>query len=179
MQLNLFCECDMHVACLMSRLLLNTNGCFQTIYCCRKCLYTFFQSTIPQNQGRIQPVSLGGAISAIFGSQVSFRVHYCKRDEVYFTTLLWQSNGRQNGLISRMLFSKLYKIMVTTVSFVGFRGGDRPNRPHWIRPCAKLTNYNMLTDEGLALSIHSFKFIALFFNTSVPFFTTNGIVRNS
>jgi len=28
------------------------------------------------------------AISVTFGSQVSLRVHYCKRDEVYFTTLL-------------------------------------------------------------------------------------------
>jgi len=26
---------------------------------------------------------------------------------VRFTTLLWQNNGRQNGLISRMLFSEL------------------------------------------------------------------------
>jgi len=39
-------------------------------------------------QGRIQPGSLGGTISVIFGSQISLRVHYCKRDEVYFTTLL-------------------------------------------------------------------------------------------
>jgi len=30
----------------------------------------------------------GGAISVIYGCQVSLRVHYCKRDEVYFTTLL-------------------------------------------------------------------------------------------
>ena len=28
--------------------------------------------------GRIQPVKLGGAVSVIFGSQVSLRVHYCK-----------------------------------------------------------------------------------------------------
>ena len=34
-------------------------------------------------------------ISVIFSSQVSLRVHYCKRDEVYFTTLLWKNNGRQ------------------------------------------------------------------------------------
>ena len=54
----------------------------------------------------------GGAILVIFGSQVSLRVHYCRRHEVYFTTLLWQNNGRQNGLISRMLFFELYKIMV-------------------------------------------------------------------
>jgi len=29
-----------------------------------------------------------GAISVIFGSLVSLRVNYCKRDEAYFTTLL-------------------------------------------------------------------------------------------
>jgi len=29
-----------------------------------------------------------GAISVKFGNQVSVGVHYCKRDEVYFTTLL-------------------------------------------------------------------------------------------
>jgi len=28
-----------------------------------------------------------------------------------------------------MLFSDLYKIMVKKVTFVGFRGGDRPNLP--------------------------------------------------
>ena len=74
-------------------------------------------------QGRIQSVSLGGgAISVIFGSQVSWRVHYCKRHEVYFTTLGWQNSGCQNGLLSRMLFSGLYKIMVKKVTFIGFSG---------------------------------------------------------
>jgi len=34
----------------------------------------------------------------IFGIQVSLRIYYCKRDDVYFTTLLWQKNWRQNGL---------------------------------------------------------------------------------
>jgi len=29
-----------------------------------------------------------GAILVIFGSHVSLWVHYCKRDEVYFTTLM-------------------------------------------------------------------------------------------
>jgi len=33
------------------------------------------------------------------------------------------------ALISRMLFYELYKIMVKKVAFVGFRWGDRPNRP--------------------------------------------------
>jgi len=38
------------------------------------------------------------------------------------------------GLISRMIFSELCKIMVKKVTFVGFRGGAT-NRPPWIRPC--------------------------------------------
>ena len=33
-------------------------------------------------QWRIQPASLGRAISAIFGSQVPQQLHYCKGDEV-------------------------------------------------------------------------------------------------
>jgi len=33
------------------------------------------------------------------------------------------------GLISRMVLSELYNIMVKNVTFVGFKGGDRPNRP--------------------------------------------------
>jgi len=37
--------------------------------------------------GQIQPIGLG-VISVIFVSQVSLRVHYFKRDEVYFITLL-------------------------------------------------------------------------------------------
>jgi len=66
---------------------------------------------------------LGGAILAIFASQDSLRVHCCKRDEVYevyLTTLLWQNHWRQNSLILQMPISKLYKIMVKTVTFVGF-----------------------------------------------------------
>jgi len=59
-------------------------------------------SCLRRKHGRIQPVTLGGVISVLFGSQVSLRVHYCKGDEVYFTTPLWQNNGRQNGLTSRM-----------------------------------------------------------------------------
>jgi len=81
------------------------------------------------NQGRIQPVTLGGAYSASFRSQVSLQVHYRKRDEVYFITLLRQNNGRQKDLILRMLFSELYKIMVSKVTFPGFRGGDRTPPP--------------------------------------------------
>jgi len=49
----------------------------------------------------------GGAISVIYGSQDLLRVHCCKTDEIYFTTQLWQNNGRQNGLVPRMLCSEL------------------------------------------------------------------------
>jgi len=73
----------------------------------------------------------GEAILVIFGSYVSLRVHYCKRDEAYFTTLLRQINGRQNGLASRMLFSELYNTLVNKVIFLGFRGTIAPP---WIRP---------------------------------------------
>jgi len=66
---------------------------------------------------RIQPEKQeGGAISVIFGSQISLRVHYCKRDEVYVTILLRQNNGREDGSISRMLFSEFFKIMVNKVT---------------------------------------------------------------
>jgi len=81
------------------------------------------------NQGRIQPVTLGGAYSASFRNQVSLQVHHRKRDEVYFITLLRQNNGRQKDLILRMLFSELYKIMVSKVTFPGFRRGDRTPPP--------------------------------------------------
>jgi len=45
---------------------------------------------------------------------------------VYFTTLS-QSNGRQNVVVSRMLFSEFYKSMVKKDTFASFRGGDRPS----------------------------------------------------
>jgi len=77
------------------------------------------------SQGRIQPVSLRGAISVIFHSHVSLRVHSNQRGSIIHSIAVTK-NGRQNGLISRMLFSKLYKIMVKNVTFLGFRGGRSP-----------------------------------------------------
>ena len=68
--------------------------------------------------GRIQPVTLGGGVISVkFGSEVSLRIHYGKKDKVYFTTLLWQNNGRQNGFISWMLFSKLHKSLGDKIMF--------------------------------------------------------------
>ena len=96
-----------------------------------------------------------GAISVIFGSQVSlWWVHYCKRDEIYFTALVWQNDGWQNGAISRMLFSELYKIMVKKVTFVGIRGGDRPNRPPQDQTCAigtKMTRERLVRRRYLVI----------------------------
>ena len=87
------------------------------------------------------------ALNLICGHFINFRngikistllTFGCPRDEVYFTTLLWQNNGQQNCLISRIRFSELFKIMVKKVAFVGFRGGDRPNRrTRWIRTCCR------------------------------------------
>ena len=57
-----------------------------------------------------------------------------KWDEVYSTTLLWQNNRRQNGLVSRWLFSELCKITVNKVTFLGFKVGDRPNRARGSAP---------------------------------------------
>jgi len=74
-------------------------------------------------QGRIQPVSLGGAVSTV---KAHSRIHYCKGDELYFTTLLCQNNGWENCLKLRMRFSKLYNITVNKVTFVVLRRVDRP-----------------------------------------------------
>ena len=74
---------------------------------------------------------LRGDISVILVSQVSQQLRYCKRDEVCFTKQLRQNNRRWNGLISRMLFSELYKNHVNEATFVGFRGQSAP----WIDPC--------------------------------------------
>jgi len=116
-------------------------------------------------QGRIQPISLGGAISVTFGSQVSLRVHYSKRGEVYFTTLLWQNNGQQNGLIWPMLFSKLCKIMMNKVTFVGFRG-DRLNPSPWIRTCLLVQHFFIVNLHWRCAMCHTDAWINLNLNCS-------------
>jgi len=45
----------------------------------------------------------------------------------------WQNNGRQNGLISRMLLSEWYKIMAHIVTFCSLRGRSSQSPP-CIRP---------------------------------------------
>ena len=61
--------------------------------------------------------------------QVSARLLCCKRDETWLTKLMWQSDGRQNGYLSRMLFSELHTIMVNKGHFRRFRGCDRTKHP--------------------------------------------------
>jgi len=73
----------------------------------------------------------GGDFRSIWQSSLITGL-FCKSVEIYFTTLLWQKTGRQNDLISRLLFSELYIIVVKKVTFVGFRE-DRPNLPPSIR----------------------------------------------
>jgi len=43
--------------------------------------------------------------------------------------MLCQNNGRQNGLASRMVFSELYKITVSKVTFAGLGEPITPNAP--------------------------------------------------
>jgi len=81
------------------------------------------------DQGRIQPVSLGGAISVIFCSQVSLRVHYCKRHEVYFTTLLWQNNGDPNGPYIANAVFRIVQNHGEKCYFRRFYGGRSPAPP--------------------------------------------------
>ena len=45
-----------------------------------------------------------GTISVIFGNQVFLRVHYCKRDEVRFTTLLCKPIDRKMALYRECCF---------------------------------------------------------------------------
>ena len=77
------------------------------------------------------------AISGILDSQVPYQLCYCKRDEVYFTTLQWQNNGRQNGIYAGMLLSELYKTMANEIIFVGFKGAITPPGS---TPCSLLTS---------------------------------------
>jgi len=76
-------------------------------------------------EARADPVSkfTGGNFSNIWESSLMTGSLLYKRRSILQKILLWQNNGRQNRMISRMLFFELYKIMVNNVTFVGFRGG--------------------------------------------------------
>ena len=92
------------------------------------------------------------------------------RDEEYFTTLLRQNSGWQNGLKSRMLLRELYKIMVDIFTFVGFRGVIAQSPP-WIRPCPEFMIGQTLSNVFIfALHIYHFHLMLQIFrvmNTSI------------
>jgi len=56
---------------------LTQSFCFQT----QACILAARANPVRNFRG-------GGAIALKFGGQVSLRVHYCKRDEVHFVTVL-------------------------------------------------------------------------------------------
>ena len=62
-------------------------------------------------------------ISVIFGSQVSLRVHYYKRDEV--NTAVTKQWTPKWPYIANVVF-QIFKIIVKKDTFVGFTVGDRP-----------------------------------------------------
>jgi len=104
----------------------------------RRTCWNLARADAKWKQGRVQPVRLTGAVSVLFGSQVSWRGHYCKRDEHTSQRFCDKTTGRQNGLMSQTLFSELNKIMVIKVTFVGFRRGISPS---WIRPRVEGTKW--------------------------------------
>ena len=42
------------------------------------------------------------------------------------------------------LFSELHKIIVNKITFVGYRGGDCPNRLPLIRPCVQAIKFSLV-----------------------------------
>ena len=55
------------------------------------------------------------------------------------------------ALVSRMLFSEFFKIMANKVTFVGFRGRDRPNLSTWIRHCRGMLGLDFLYEDSCCL----------------------------
>jgi len=86
-------------------------------------------------QRLIQSVNLEEVISVIFASQVSQRLRTVQEMKYTSQHCCDKNNGWPNGLISRMLFSVLYKIIVNKVNFSGFTGRSLP----WISPCHKVS----------------------------------------
>jgi len=76
----------------------------------------------------------GRAISVIFGSQVSLRVHNCKSDEVYFTALLRQKQWTTKWPYIVNAVFQIVQNHGEKVTFVGYRGGGRsPQSSPWVR----------------------------------------------
>jgi len=57
-----------------------------------------------------------------------------------------------------MLFLKLYKIMVNKVTFVGFKGGDRPNHPPLDPPLrqSKCMVGRTAANQGIGRALYKF-----------------------
>ena len=107
--------------------------------------------------GRTHPVTFVGLGDFYnIGSQVSWQLHYCRREKVCFTKLLWKSNRRRrNGLISWLLFSNLHKVVVNKVTFVDFRGGDRT-------PLGSAPNFVLHNPDKRTLFLVNFKALTKF-----------------
>jgi len=93
-------------------------------------------------QGRIQPVSLGGAISVIFGSQVSLRVHSVKEMKYTSQHCCDKTVDGKMALYRECCFLNCSKIIVKKVTFVGFRRVIAPIAPRgsapgltWVQAC--------------------------------------------
>ena len=88
------------------------------------------------DQGRIQPVTLGGDFSNIWQSS-----HYGLTTVKEMKRTSQHCCGkRMDGkmaFISRVLFSELYKIMVKKVILLYVLRGLSPHSPPWIRPCVR------------------------------------------
>ena len=80
------------------------------------------------NQGRIQPVRLGGGGRFQWYLVVKTHTSFATVREIKYTSqhCCDKTMDDKNSLISRMFFSELYKIMVNKVTFVGFRGAIAP-----------------------------------------------------
>jgi len=103
-------------------------------------------------QRRIQLVSSagGGAISLIFGNQVSFAGSLLwDRWSIHYNTAVTKQWTTKRHCIANDFFSELYKIIVNEVTFVGFRV-DRPNR----RPCVHLKHTTCTCSTSCALVAH-------------------------
>jgi len=110
---------------------------YRGYYAFCQCLYALCSTqrllNDSQLQGRIQPVRLGRVISDL---TLTVKSHYRLTTVSQTKYTSQQNNGRQNGLISRMLFSEMQKNMVKKVTFLGFSWGDRPSRPPLDPPLA-------------------------------------------
>jgi len=80
----------------------------------------------PQRQGRIQPVSIGGTISVLVGSQVLLRVHYIRQMKYSSQHCCDKTmDGKCPYIVNTV--SQIVQNHGEWSHFSQFRGGDRPN----------------------------------------------------